>query len=154
MASRKGNSYTSGCSSTSKRGGSSKIRCDCGREALIKTVRNGPNLGMKFYGCPLWPDTQCEFFKWVNEQIDMEEQQMKLLEKDTLLLEMEVEQKIRDEKIKKLQLKKQNLEEELKDMKNEVFQMKSEIMNRSRNERNLYMALFVSWIVFVVVYVS
>uniref|UniRef100_A0A803LC25 Uncharacterized protein n=1 Tax=Chenopodium quinoa TaxID=63459 RepID=A0A803LC25_CHEQI len=67
---------------------------------------------------------------------------------------MEVEQKIRDEKIKKLQLKKQNLEEELKDMKNEVFQMKSEIMNCSRNERNLYMALFVSWIVFVVVYVS
>lgn len=79
---------------------------------------------------------------------------MKLLEKDTIILEMEVEQKIRDEKIKKLQLKKGNLEEELKDMKNEVFQMKSEIMDCSRNEKNLYMALFISWLLFVVVYLS
>ena len=55
MASRKGNSYTSGSSSTNKRVVNAKIRCDCGREALIKTVRNGPNMGMKFYGCPLWP---------------------------------------------------------------------------------------------------
>uniref|UniRef100_A0A803LXR8 GRF-type domain-containing protein n=1 Tax=Chenopodium quinoa TaxID=63459 RepID=A0A803LXR8_CHEQI len=154
MASRKGNSYTSGSSSTNKRVVNAKIRCDCGREALIKTVRNGPNMGMKFYGCPLWPDTQCEFFKWVNEHTDLEEQQMKLLEKDTIILEIEVEQKIRDEKIKKLQLKKGNLEEELKDMKNEVFQMKSEIMDCSRNEKNLYMALFISWLLFVVVYLS
>uniref|UniRef100_A0A803MRN3 GRF-type domain-containing protein n=1 Tax=Chenopodium quinoa TaxID=63459 RepID=A0A803MRN3_CHEQI len=28
-----------------------KIKCRCGVEAIIRTVRNGDNAGMKFYGC-------------------------------------------------------------------------------------------------------
>ncbi|KAL2929962.1 DNA topoisomerase 3-alpha [Bienertia sinuspersici] len=33
----------------------SKMQCKCGNDAVIRTVKNGPNCGSKFYGCPLWP---------------------------------------------------------------------------------------------------
>ncbi|KAL2905605.1 DNA topoisomerase 3-alpha [Bienertia sinuspersici] len=55
MASRRANSWASGSSSNQKIVGNSYVRCNCGKEALIRTVKNGPNLGMKFYGCPFWP---------------------------------------------------------------------------------------------------
>ncbi|KAL2926417.1 DNA topoisomerase 3-alpha [Bienertia sinuspersici] len=103
MGSRRASSWASGSSSNNKIVGNSNIRCNCGNEALIRTVKNGPNLGMKFYGCPLWPDKHCEYFRWVNEHTDMEEHQLKLLEKDTVICELEVELKNRDERTKKLQ---------------------------------------------------
>ncbi|KAL2937537.1 DNA topoisomerase 3-alpha, partial [Bienertia sinuspersici] len=81
-----------GLPQTKKNVGNSNVRCNCGKEALIRTVKNGLNLGMKFYGCPLWPDT--------------------------IICELEVELKNRDEKTKKLQSKKAKLEEDLKHMKN------------------------------------
>ncbi|KAL2922095.1 DNA topoisomerase 3-alpha [Bienertia sinuspersici] len=31
----------------------SKVRCSCGRVAIVRTVRNGSNTGTKFYGCPM-----------------------------------------------------------------------------------------------------
>ncbi|KAL2940172.1 DNA topoisomerase 3-alpha [Bienertia sinuspersici] len=31
------------------------MKCNCGNDAVIRTVRNGPNAGSKFFGCPLWP---------------------------------------------------------------------------------------------------
>ncbi|KAL2898967.1 Endonuclease 8-like 3 [Bienertia sinuspersici] len=124
------------------------VRCNFGKEALIRTVKNGPNLGMKFYGCPLWPDKHCEFFRWVNEHTDMEENQLKLLEKDTVICELEVELKNRDEKTKKLKSKKAKLEEDLKHMKNELSEMRIEILKCSRNEKNMYMAFLFSWIFF------
>uniref|UniRef100_A0A803LCA9 GRF-type domain-containing protein n=1 Tax=Chenopodium quinoa TaxID=63459 RepID=A0A803LCA9_CHEQI len=125
---RRSNSYASGSSSSNIRVGNAQVRCNnCGKKTLIKIVRKGPNFGMKFYGCPMWPDTQCDFFKWVNEHTDVEEYQFKLLEKDTIICELEVEQNFRDEKIKKLQLKKAKLEEELKEMKKEVIEMRIEL---------------------------
>ncbi|KAL2942195.1 DNA topoisomerase 3-alpha [Bienertia sinuspersici] len=105
MASRRANSWASGSSSNQKNVGNSNIRCNCGKEALIRTVKNEPNLGMK----------------WVNEHTDMEENQLKFLEKDTVICELEVELKHRNEKIKKLQSKKAKLEEDLKHMKNELI---------------------------------
>ncbi|KAL2925143.1 DNA topoisomerase 3-alpha [Bienertia sinuspersici] len=76
MASRRANSWASGSSSNNKIVGNSNICCNCGKEALIVTVKYGPNLGIKFYGCPLWLDKQCEFFRRVNEHTDMEEHQL------------------------------------------------------------------------------
>ncbi|KAL2926861.1 DNA topoisomerase 3-alpha [Bienertia sinuspersici] len=128
--------------------GNSNFRCNCGKEALIRTVKNGPNLGMKFYGCPLWPDKHCEFFRWVNEHTDMEENQLKSLEKDTIICELEVELKNRDEKTKKLQTKKAKLEEDMKHMKNESSEMRIEILKCSRNEKYMYITLLFSWIFF------
>ncbi|XP_021713983.1 uncharacterized protein LOC110736775 [Chenopodium quinoa] len=151
MATRRSISNQSCSSSSIKRMGNSKIRCNCGNEALIKTVRKGPNLGMKFYGCPMWPDTQCDFFKWVNEQAEMEDYEVKLLEKETVIGELQVEQKIAHEKIKKLQLKKGKLEEDIIGLKNEIVVMKIDLMKCGRNEKTLYLALLFSWLLFGVV---
>ncbi|XP_021739423.1 uncharacterized protein LOC110705796 [Chenopodium quinoa] len=142
-----------GSSSSNIRVGNAQVRCNnCGKKTLIKIVRKGPNFGMKFYGCPMWPDTQCDFFKWVNEHTDVEEYQFKLLEKDTIICELEVEQNFRDEKIKKLQLKKAKLEEELKEMKKEVIEMRIELEKLSRTGKTLFLAMFVSLMLFVVVF--
>uniref|UniRef100_A0A803MD62 GRF-type domain-containing protein n=1 Tax=Chenopodium quinoa TaxID=63459 RepID=A0A803MD62_CHEQI len=90
-------------SSNSRREVHPKIKCSCGNDAVIRTVKNCPNMGMRFYGCPLWPiNTQCEMFKRLNTSNCMEDMQMQIFEKDIIICEMEKEQKMRDEKIKKL----------------------------------------------------
>ncbi|KAL2893417.1 DNA topoisomerase 3-alpha [Bienertia sinuspersici] len=53
-----GNRQFSGCSSSSSnsRGvNQSKVKCQCGGDAIWRTIKNGPNARLKFYGCPLWP---------------------------------------------------------------------------------------------------
>ncbi|KAL2944370.1 DNA topoisomerase 3-alpha [Bienertia sinuspersici] len=56
MSMRKQISHGSGSSTNSRRTQqTSKVRCKCGNDAVIRTVKNGPNCGSKFYGCPLWP---------------------------------------------------------------------------------------------------
>ncbi|KAL2898314.1 DNA topoisomerase 3-alpha [Bienertia sinuspersici] len=124
MASRRANSWASGSSSNQKNVGNSNVRCNCRKEALIRTVKNGPNLGMKFYGCPLWPDKHCEFFRWVNEHTNIEENHLKLLEKDTVICELEVELKIEMRRQRSCNQKKAKLEEDLKHMKNELSEMR------------------------------
>lgn len=96
-------------------------------------------------------DTQCDFFKWVNEQAEMEDYEVKLLEKETIIGELQVEQKIAHEKIKKLQLKKGKLEEDIIGLKNEIVVMKIDLMKCGRNEKTLYLALLFSWLLFGVV---
>ena len=32
-----------------------KIKCTCGFDAVVRTVKQGQNVGCKFYGCPKWP---------------------------------------------------------------------------------------------------
>ncbi|KAL2907066.1 DNA topoisomerase 3-alpha [Bienertia sinuspersici] len=53
MSSRRQGSNTSGSSSNSKR--ASKVKCKCGNDDIMRTIKNGVNVGSKFYGCPLWP---------------------------------------------------------------------------------------------------
>ncbi|KAL2924860.1 DNA topoisomerase 3-alpha [Bienertia sinuspersici] len=144
-------SYASGSSSISKRDGQSRIRCRCGKDAVVRTVRQGPNLGMKFYGCPSWPDTQCDMFRWVNQSINLDDYAMKILEKETIIHEMEAELKTKDEKIKKLQLNKENLEEDVQEMKFEVSCTRIELIKSARNEKNLMIALVLSWLFFVII---
>ncbi|KAL2943439.1 Endonuclease 8-like 3 [Bienertia sinuspersici] len=60
MSTRKQNSHNAECSATSR---TPKVICTCGNEVIVRTVKNGPNVCTKFYGCPLWPDTQCKMFK-------------------------------------------------------------------------------------------
>ncbi|KAL2935611.1 DNA topoisomerase 3-alpha [Bienertia sinuspersici] len=56
MSMRKQISHGSGSSTNSRRTQqTSKVRCKCGNDAVIRTVKNGPNCSSKFYGCPLWP---------------------------------------------------------------------------------------------------
>ncbi|KAL2928337.1 DNA topoisomerase 3-alpha [Bienertia sinuspersici] len=33
---------------------SPKLKCHCGNYVVVRTLKNGPNDRMKFYGCPKW----------------------------------------------------------------------------------------------------
>ncbi|KNA04855.1 hypothetical protein SOVF_195870, partial [Spinacia oleracea] len=48
-------SVGSGSSSNSKGGILPSLIRECGNVAVVRTVKRGPNVGMKFHGCPLWP---------------------------------------------------------------------------------------------------
>ncbi|KAL2905682.1 DNA topoisomerase 3-alpha [Bienertia sinuspersici] len=30
------------------------MKCQCGRDAILRIAKHGSNAGLKFYGCPLW----------------------------------------------------------------------------------------------------
>ncbi|KAL2902122.1 Endonuclease 8-like 3 [Bienertia sinuspersici] len=130
-------SYAFGSSSISKRDGQSRIRCRYGKDVMVRTVRQGPILGMKFYGCPLWSDTHCDMFRWANQSINLDDYAMKILEKETIIHEME--------------LKKENIDEDAQEMKFEVSCTRIEFMKSARNEKNLMIALVLSWLLFVII---
>lgn len=48
-------SHGSGNSANTGRLSNSKVRCSCGNDAVVRTVRNGVDVGKQFYGCPKWP---------------------------------------------------------------------------------------------------
>ncbi|XP_010687375.1 uncharacterized protein LOC104901482 [Beta vulgaris subsp. vulgaris] len=140
-----------GSSSDSRGNSQGSTKCSCARELVLRTAKRGANVGQKFYGCPLWPDTKCDFFKWYNEQgSEVDDLRFQIFEKETTLTEMEYEKSLMAEKIKKLQLKKDNLEEDMQEMKFELSQLRIEVLKMSRNEKNLTLALFVSWLVFAI----
>ncbi|KAL2933138.1 Endonuclease 8-like 3 [Bienertia sinuspersici] len=63
MSSRRGCSTGSGPSSNSlRRLLQHRVKRNSANDVVIKTVKNGPNVGCKFYYCPLSPDTKCEMF--------------------------------------------------------------------------------------------
>ncbi|KAL2903358.1 DNA-(apurinic or apyrimidinic site) lyase 2 [Bienertia sinuspersici] len=107
----------------------------------MRTVKNGPNVGMKFYGCPKWPVTDCEFFQWVNWNMDnsnvvnrdVEDVRFRLLEKDTIIGEKEIEISFMKETLKKVELKLESKDKELKDIKMELSCTRIELMKASRN---------------------
>ncbi|KAL2940168.1 Nuclear mitotic apparatus protein 1 [Bienertia sinuspersici] len=68
------------------------------------------------------------------------------------LLEMEVVQKFKDDKIKKLQSKKGSLEQELSELKCEMNQMKIDIIKANTDAANLKLALFVVCVLFMIMY--
>ncbi|KAL2928947.1 DNA topoisomerase 3-alpha [Bienertia sinuspersici] len=88
---------------------SPKLKCHCGNYAVVQTLKNGSNVGMKFYGYPKWPVSDCEFFQWVNWNMDnsnvnkdVEDVRFRLLEKDTIIGEKEIEINFMKETLKKV----------------------------------------------------
>lgn len=75
-----------------------------------------------------------------------------ILEKDTTIAEMEFEKDMVKEAMKKLELKKDRLEEENQELKFELGEMWIELMRAYRNEKNSNMAVVVSWIFFAIVF--
>ncbi|KAL2943456.1 DNA topoisomerase 3-alpha [Bienertia sinuspersici] len=73
---------SSGCSTNSRRIFRSIVKCKCGHDDVVRSVKNGPNVGAKFYGCPLWPDTNFEMLKWIEETDHVQDLQFKEFEKD------------------------------------------------------------------------
>ncbi|KAL2927370.1 DNA topoisomerase 3-alpha [Bienertia sinuspersici] len=130
---------------------SPKLRCHCGNYAVVRTVKNGPNVGMKFYGCLKWPVTDCEFFQWVNWNManvnrDVGDVRFRLLEKDTIIGEKEIEINFMKETLKKVELKLESKDEELRDTKRELSCTRIELMKALRNENNFSLSLFLSWV--------
>uniref|UniRef100_A0A803MSR0 Transmembrane protein n=1 Tax=Chenopodium quinoa TaxID=63459 RepID=A0A803MSR0_CHEQI len=133
----------SGSSSSFASEENQKVHCSCGNYAVVRSVKKGLNSGMKFTAVP--------YGRWVNQSNPMEDLQYHVLEKETRICELEYEKQCKDDKIKRLQSKKDNLEEDVQEMKNEVYAMRVEMKNCSRNEKNLSMALVFSWIFLSVV---
>lgn len=73
---------------------------------------------------------------------------IKILEKDTEIAELEFKNQILEEKLKRIQTKKECVEEELQEIKNELCHTRIELLNCGRSEKNLAMMLLFSWIMF------
>ncbi|KAL2905177.1 DNA topoisomerase 3-alpha [Bienertia sinuspersici] len=58
----------------------SKVNCSCGHAMLVRIVKNGPNPGTKYYGCPIWPNTSCKMLMQFDDKKVVDELKMKLLE--------------------------------------------------------------------------
>uniref|UniRef100_A0A803MKG3 GRF-type domain-containing protein n=1 Tax=Chenopodium quinoa TaxID=63459 RepID=A0A803MKG3_CHEQI len=126
MGSRRHVGSSESSSSRSFGWGLPKLKCKCGVEAVIRRVRNGDNVGKKFYGCPNWP----------------------VFEKDTQVAEKEIEIDFMKEQLKKIEKNLDIKEDELNDTKMELCHTRIELMKAARNEKNFSIALFVSWIFF------
>ncbi|KAL2926410.1 DNA topoisomerase 3-alpha [Bienertia sinuspersici] len=145
VSNRKQGSHASGSSTISAKSFRGNRRCKCGNKVVVRTVRNGPNVGSKFFGCPLWPDTTCDMFELIEEVNEFDEVQWQLIEKETSITEMEMLNKLKEDKIKKLQFKKKKLEGELEKMKIDLSQIQIELLKCSLDKKILKLVLFISW---------
>uniref|UniRef100_A0A803MMA1 GRF-type domain-containing protein n=1 Tax=Chenopodium quinoa TaxID=63459 RepID=A0A803MMA1_CHEQI len=73
---------------------SPKLKCRCGVEAIIRTVRNGDNASMKFYGCPKW----LEQLKKVEKNLGMKEDELNDTKMELCHTRMELMKASRNEK--------------------------------------------------------
>uniref|UniRef100_A0A803MWB1 GRF-type domain-containing protein n=1 Tax=Chenopodium quinoa TaxID=63459 RepID=A0A803MWB1_CHEQI len=142
-------SFASGGSSSTSRSFSGLItKCNCGSDAVVRSVKKGPNVGRKIFGCPKWSDTNCNFLKWVDCNNEVDDLRFQIFEKDTTMAEMEYKRNDLQERVKKLVLKKEKLEDDVKEMKADICQLRVELLMSARNERHMSMALLFSWVLF------
>ncbi|CAO2822697.1 unnamed protein product [Amaranthus hypochondriacus] len=109
--------------------------------AKIRTIRKGPNLGARFYGCPNWPNGYCAFFKWEKEcgYTQKEELQLKVTEIEQMVKDL-ADMKKKSEY--KMELKKEQYKAEINNLK---MKLKKAVIR----EKNLLVLLCMSWTVFV-----
>ncbi|KAL2907080.1 DNA topoisomerase 3-alpha [Bienertia sinuspersici] len=124
----------------------SKVRCSCGNYAVVRTVRNGPDVGTKFYGCPKWPHTTCQLFVPVDDKSVVEDLQLKLMEKDTTIAELEMHLKFNENRLEELVKKNKDLAEEVDNLKTEMWEQKMGSIQSQTNLKHLSMGLFVALI--------
>ncbi|KAL2897556.1 DNA topoisomerase 3-alpha [Bienertia sinuspersici] len=80
-----------------------QVMCYHGEVAPLREVKyNGPTYGKKFYGCSYWPG----YANWADEVKEIHDMQLRLLEKDTEIAELEMEKEFLEDKIRGL--KRQN----------------------------------------------
>uniref|UniRef100_A0A803KUF7 Uncharacterized protein n=1 Tax=Chenopodium quinoa TaxID=63459 RepID=A0A803KUF7_CHEQI len=95
-------------SSSSSRGGLyANMKCNCGLDVVVRTMKKGPN------------DTDCNFMKWVdcNNGDDL---RFHIFERETKIAELEMHKAMLEDKVKRLQGKKENFADELQEMKAEI----------------------------------
>ncbi|KAL2943458.1 DNA topoisomerase 3-alpha [Bienertia sinuspersici] len=72
---------SSGCSTNSRRIFRSIVKCKCGHDDVVRSVKNGPNVGATFYGCPLWPDTNLKCLSGLRKLIMLKTFNLKSLKR-------------------------------------------------------------------------
>ena len=104
-------SNASGFGSSSNRS-EVEVKCHHQIDSKLRMVRSGSNLGKKFYGYSLWP-VSGKNQTWVTNigclsiaSLILLKLEGKLLEKETVIAQLEVEKKILEEKIQKLKMKR------------------------------------------------
>ena len=80
------------------------------------------------------------FFRWVEDVgktnvSEWEKLEGKLLKKETTIAQLEAEKKILEEKIKKLKMKRDILQEAMEDMRNELYQLRGAMCKYERREK-------------------
>ncbi|CAH9062359.1 unnamed protein product [Cuscuta epithymum] len=109
-----------------------------------RIVKSGANRGQRFHGCALWPKADCSFFQWVADYPPFGVDDYKKRENDRPIYHVDDERSGLEEKIAKLKMKTKKLKE-----KNE--ELLGLVCKHAKGEKYSFMALIVSWIVFVVV---
>lgn len=95
---------------------------------------------------------KCDMIKLINGKVLDEDIEFRMLEYETTITELELFRDFQEQMIKKLQTKKETLEEDVHELKKVVCQLGLQAMKPYTNEKNLLLVPFVSWIAFVVVY--
>lgn len=90
-------------------------------------------------------------FKWISDENRIDDLQYQLLEKETIIGEYEIGLKCKDDKISRLEMKIQSLQEANQELKAELRETRIELMKCSRSEKTYSMMLMCSWIIFVIV---
>ena len=97
----------------------------------------------------------CGFFRWkkrLGESISPGKNcKGSYFEKDKVITELEAKNIILDKKVKKLKIKRDNLEEVMQDMTNELCQMHAALIKHSRGEKYAVVAIVMSWLIFSIV---
>ena len=100
--------------------------------------------------------TYCNFFRWVEDVgktnvSEWEELKGKLLEKEIVIVQLEAEKKILEEKKKKLKMKRDILQEAMQDMRNESCRLCGAMCKYARGEKYALIAFVMSWLIFTIV---
>ena len=105
----------------------------------------------------LFPQTtDCSFFRWVEDVgktnvSEWEELEGKLLEKETAIAQLEVEKNLLEEKIKKLIMKGNILQQAMQDKRNELCQLHGAMCKYERGEKYAQITFVMSWLIFSIV---
>ncbi|XP_057252109.1 uncharacterized protein LOC130592046 [Beta vulgaris subsp. vulgaris] len=147
--------HSSGSSNSRGSGREVQLKCYHNIPARQRTCKHGANMGKKFLGCSKWPGTSdCGFFKWEEDNEGQchgcEFLQMKLLEQYIIIGEFELQFKTVEEKLQKLKLKKEKMEEAMHSMSDEMLKMRFESLKTAKGENYAVIALGLSWVLFVI----
>ncbi|KAK9672379.1 hypothetical protein RND81_12G096900 [Saponaria officinalis] len=109
------------------------VFCNHSLAAVLRTVKRGPNVGKKFYGCSLWLQNGCGFFQLEEMQADVGS--------NSTTSDLEAQIKNYEAKLKKLKLKNEKLIME-------VSMLKVKVEKHSKGEKIVMFGLIISWIIF------
>ncbi|KAL2937055.1 Lymphoid-restricted membrane protein [Bienertia sinuspersici] len=114
-----------------------QVLCYHDEVAPFRVVRfNGPTAGKRFYGCSYWP---------VNEVNEIRDLQYKCSEKDTEIADLEVNNNMLEEKVKRQKEIISKQEDQIQELAIENTEMREGLLS-AKSDRTLALALVVSWV--------